>query len=98
MIGQQQVPIVFTELRPGDKMKESLISPSESYRNDSSGLLRAVNSPALSPDELSFELKNLKMALQMSNLPSLLETVQRIVPEYYPSLFLRTASAGMVNA
>jgi FlaA1/EpsC-like NDP-sugar epimerase len=98
LIGQQQVPIVFTELRPGDKMEESLISPSESYRNVLSGSLRAINSPAYSFNELSSSLNDLRIAIQQNNLPSLLETVQRIVPEYHPSLSLLTASAAMVNA
>lgn len=98
LIGQQQIPIVFTELRPGDKMEESLISPSESYRNDSNGSLRAVNSPALSSSELSSLLNDLRRAIQMSDLPSLLETVQRMVPEYYPSHSLRMISNAMVNA
>jgi FlaA1/EpsC-like NDP-sugar epimerase len=97
LIGQQQVPIVFTELRPGDKMEESLISPLESYRSASDGPLRGISSPALSPDELSCSLNDLRMAVQQNDLHSLLEIVQRMVPEYCPSLSLRTASA-MVNA
>jgi FlaA1/EpsC-like NDP-sugar epimerase len=96
LIGQQQVPIVFTELRPGDKMEESLISPSESYRSPFSGALRSVDSPTLSSDELSSSLEDLCRSIEQSNLTSLLETVQRMVPEYRPSPSL--ASAAMVNA
>lgn len=98
LIGQQQVPIAFTELRPGDKMEESLISPTESYRNASHGRLRAVNSPVLSSDELSSSLNDLRIAIQQSDLSSLLETVQRMVPEYRPSHSLSMAPAAMVNA
>ncbi|MEO6815119.1 MAG: polysaccharide biosynthesis protein [Edaphobacter sp.] len=96
LIGQQEVPIVFTELRPGDKMEESLISSSESYRSPSQGSLRAVESPTLSSDELASSLERLRRALEQNNLPSLLETVQRMVPEYRPSRSL--ASSAMVNA
>lgn len=96
LIGQQQVPVVFTELRPGDKMEESLISTSESYRILSSGSLRAVDSPTLSSGELASSLESLRRAIEQSKLPSLLETVQRLVPEYRPSRSL--ASAAMVNA
>jgi FlaA1/EpsC-like NDP-sugar epimerase len=96
LICRQQVPIVFTELRPGDKMEESLISPSESYRNTSSGSLRAIDSLTFSLDELSSSLNALRIAIEQNDLPSLLETVQRMVPEYRPSLSL--ASAAMVNA
>ncbi|MEO6817248.1 MAG: polysaccharide biosynthesis protein [Edaphobacter sp.] len=96
LIGQRQVPIVFTELRPGDKMEESLISPSESYRSPFSGSLRAVDSPTLSSDELASSLERLRRAIGLYDLPSLLETVQRMVPEYRPSHSL--ASAAMVSA
>jgi FlaA1/EpsC-like NDP-sugar epimerase len=98
LIGQQQVPIVFTKLRPGDKMEEFLISPSESYQDASSLSLRPVNSPALAFRELSSSLDNLRIAVEKSDLLSLLEIVQRIVPEYRPSLSLRTTSAAMVSA
>jgi Predicted nucleoside-diphosphate sugar epimerases len=96
LIGQRQVPIVFTELRPGDKMEELLISSSESYCALSSGSLRAVDSPTLSPSELASFMESLRRAIEQSNLSSLLETVQRVVPEYSPSRSL--ASAAMVNA
>lgn len=98
LIGQQQIPITFTELRPGDKMQESLISSSEYYRRKSSNSLHAISSPALTSSELSPLLNDLRMAIQIADLPSLLSTVQRIVPEYNPSLFLRKASAAMVTA
>lgn len=98
LIGQQQIPITFTELRPGDKMQESLISSSESYRRKSSSSLYAISSPALTSSELSPLLNDLRMAIQIADLPSLLSTVQRIVPEYNPSLFLRKAAAAMVTA
>lgn len=98
MIGQQRVPIAFTELRPGDKMEESLISSSESYQNTSNGSLRPINSPHLSYNELSSLLNNLQEAIRQRDLPSLLQAVQRMVPEYHPSLPLRMNSDAMVNA
>lgn len=96
MIGKQQVPIAFTELRPGDKMEESLLSASESYQTTLGGTLRPVNSPALSSSELSSLLSDLNIAIQKGDLAFLIETVLRLVPEYQPSLSLRNAS--MVNA
>lgn len=98
LIGKQQIPIVFTELRPGDKMEESLISSSESYRDISNSSLRAISSPTLSSDNLSYFLDDLREAIQQNDLPSLLQTVQRMVPEYSPSLSLRMTAAAMVNA
>jgi FlaA1/EpsC-like NDP-sugar epimerase len=96
LIGRDEVPIVFTELRPGDKMEESLISPRESYQDAEPGPLRAVHTPALSSDELAASLQNLRAALQQRDLSSLLQTVQRMVPEYQPSLSLRENSSATV--
>lgn len=94
------VPIVFTELRPGDKMDESLISSRESYQNVSNSPLRKVHTPLLSLDELSAALDALRTASQQRNLPGLLAAVERIVPEYQPSAQLReqVQAAATVNA
>lgn len=95
------VPIVFTELRPGDKMEESLLSTRESYRDIISGPLRSVHTPTPSSDELSASLDDLQRAVHQRNLPSLLQTVQRLVPEYHPSPSLAThlqSSAVTVSA
>lgn len=98
LVGQNEVPIVFTELRPGDKMAESLISSRESYQDVSGHSLRAVNGPTLSPDELSTSLNAVRVALQRQDLSSLLQAVQHMVPDYRPSPGLRTDSSLMVNA
>jgi len=98
MIGENEVPIVFTELRPGDKMEESLLSPRESYPEAQTGLLRSVHSPALSSNELAAALQDLRTALQQRDLSSLLQTVQHMVPEYQPSLLLRENSSATVSA
>lgn len=81
--------IVFTSLRPGDKMAESLISERESYLHGSQGLLRAVYSPAFHPDKLTLGMSRLHQAIEQRNLHLLLDTVQLLVPEYQPSLTLR---------
>jgi FlaA1/EpsC-like NDP-sugar epimerase len=98
LIGQNEVPIVFTELRPGDKMEESLLSLRESYQDAQPGPLRAVHSPALSSDELAASLQDLRAALQQRDLSSLLQAVQHMVPEYQPSPSLREEASATVNA
>ncbi len=98
LIGENEVPIVFTELRPGDKMEESLLSPRESYQEGQPGPARAIHSPTLSSNELAASLQDLRTALQQRDLSSLLRTVQRMVPEYQPGLSLRENSSATVNA
>lgn len=99
---QNEVPIVFTELRPGDKMKESLLSERESYGAARNGSLRTIYTPTLSLDELSASLQDLHIAIEQRNLSSLLQTVQCMVPEYQPSpalaMHLHTEPPTTVNA
>lgn len=98
LIGQnKEVPIVFTQLRPGDKMEESLLSQQESYRSEHRGLLRAVHTPTLPVNEFFAAMDDLRAALQYADLPALLRAVQRIVPEYRPGLHLREHLPSAVN-
>jgi FlaA1/EpsC-like NDP-sugar epimerase len=95
-----EVQIIFTGLRPGDKMEESLISSRESYRGAPNDMLREVQTPTLSPNEISVALDDLRTASHMRNLPALLRAVQTLVPEYQPSAHLReqVQAAATVNA
>jgi len=98
LIGDEDsVSIVFTELRPGDKMQESLISERESYQDIfGSKHLRAVRTPALSLDTLSAALDNLQTALQQRHLPALIGAVRDMVPEYQPGSQLRESLQASV--
>lgn len=84
------IPITFTDLRPGDKMEESLISSRESYHNRLNGALRHIDSPTPSPHHLALSLDDLQSAIRQRDLPFLLRTVLRLVPEYQPSPALAT--------
>jgi FlaA1/EpsC-like NDP-sugar epimerase len=84
-----EISIVFTALRPGDKMEESLISPRETYADGGEGLLRAVRSPALEADDLAAGIELLRQAVMERNLDRLIQRVLRMVPEYQPSILLR---------
>jgi FlaA1/EpsC-like NDP-sugar epimerase len=89
-----QVPIVFTQLRPGDKMCEALLSDRESYacRADAGQLLRAVKSPYLAASVLDEILQQLQQACRERSLEQLLAAVLRAVPEYQPSALMLAAS------
>jgi FlaA1/EpsC-like NDP-sugar epimerase len=82
--------IVYTQLRPGDKMCETLLSSNESYAgpDDARSLLRPVNSPGLTSAVLDDIMRQLQEACQLRSLPRLLEAVSRAVPEYKPSAFI----------
>jgi FlaA1/EpsC-like NDP-sugar epimerase len=88
-----QVPIIFTQLRPGDKMCEALLSDRESYlsRADVGQPLRAVKSPCLLSMVLDEILQQLQQACRERSVEQLLATVLRAVPEYRPSALMLAA-------
>jgi FlaA1/EpsC-like NDP-sugar epimerase len=88
--------IVFTGLRPGDKLEESLLSARESPRNSTRehwlpANLRAIASPHPTAAALEAAMLALDRALQQRDLAAALRTVLRLVPEYTPSAQLASA-------
>ena len=78
--------IAFTQLRPGDKIREALLSEIESYAT-SEDLLRQVTSPCVAG--LEEILQQLHKACQERSLERLLQAVMLAVPEYQPSERMR---------
>jgi len=85
--------IVFTGLRPGDKMCEALLSARESFAANpgEGGPLRLVKSPCLAPAMMTAVLGELEQACQERSLDRLLKAVLRAAPEYQPSALMQTA-------
>lgn len=87
--GRPETQIIFTALRPGDKLEESLISSRESFVEDRHTQLRAVQSHAPEPAALESAMRHLQESIEQRDLPHLLEVTQHLVPEYKPSQLLR---------
>jgi FlaA1/EpsC-like NDP-sugar epimerase len=85
--------LVFTQLRPGDKMFEALVSTRESFATNPGEArpLRPVRSPCLTPAMTTDVVQELEQACQERSLEHLLKAVLRAVPEYQPSALLQTA-------
>ncbi len=85
--------VIFTGLRPGDKMCEALLSARESFAMNSgeAGPLRGVKSPCLAPETMAEVLEELEQACQRRSLNGLLKAVLRAVPEYQPSALMQIA-------
>ena len=85
--------LVFTQLRPGDKMCEALLSERESFaiHPREERQLRPVKSPFLTPAKMDDVLKQLGQACQERSLDLLLKATIHGVPEYRPSAFMQTA-------
>jgi FlaA1/EpsC-like NDP-sugar epimerase len=84
--------LVFTQLRPGDKMCEALLSERESFAIHGAveGQLRSVKSPCLGPETMADVLKQLEQACHERSLDGLLKAISLAVPEYRPSALMRT--------
>jgi FlaA1/EpsC-like NDP-sugar epimerase len=86
--GAAQAEIVFTALRPGDKLSEELVSARERTEPTSDSRLWRVKSTPTAPDALDSALQAIAEGVRLRNLTTLLETLCRIVPEYRPSEML----------
>ncbi len=94
--GPRAVPIAFTALRPGDKVRESLISRRERYCGGASGRersLRRVKSPTLPAPEVDALFGRIGEACRAGSRKRLLEAILSGVPEYRPSRLMRNLPA-----
>jgi FlaA1/EpsC-like NDP-sugar epimerase len=83
--GAAQTDIVFTALRPGDKLSEELVSARERTEPTGDSRLWRVKSAPIAPDALDSALLAISEGVRLRNLATLLEVLCRIVPEYQPS-------------
>lgn len=82
---EKDIPIVFTGLRPGDKMAEELDLDRESPKPTSDGRLYRASNLKISPDEFDATMRELEEGVRQRDTASLLEVLCRMVPEYRPS-------------
>jgi FlaA1/EpsC-like NDP-sugar epimerase len=87
----KQIEITFTGLRPGDKLSEDLLSPSEFAEPTSNPKLRRIIGKALTPKSLDSSLATISHQALSRDVPALLDTIRTIVPEYNPSDVLASA-------
>jgi FlaA1/EpsC-like NDP-sugar epimerase len=79
------IPIVFTGLRPGDKMTEEMVSASETLEATSDGRLLRVSGRAIATAEFDSAIAQLAVDVGAHDVNSLLKTLSRLVPEFVPS-------------
>jgi len=83
----RDVPIVFTQPRPGEKRDESLVAPAEIIGEPASPSLTRVKSPVAAG--LPTHLQALESALTARDHAEVLRLGQRLVADYQPSELLR---------
>jgi FlaA1/EpsC-like NDP-sugar epimerase len=87
---EKDIPIVFTGLRPGEKLFEELTFLGENIRPTSHPKIRMLASGGVSNFvQVRKWLEELSTAAEARNVSALVSTLQCIVPEYQPSEEIR---------
>lgn len=82
------IDIVYTGIRPGEKLKEELFLPSEEYcRSSHVKVFEAVNRTIINADALSRAVDHLILAAKAMQTETVIGLMAGIVPEYRPSIW-----------
>jgi len=83
------IEIVFTGLRPGEKLFEELTLEGEDSRPTCHQKVRVLNGGSVTLQQVHEWLEELSSSLETKNTGSLISTLTKIVPEYQPSDYIR---------
>ncbi|HXM69989.1 MAG TPA: polysaccharide biosynthesis protein, partial [Thermoanaerobaculia bacterium] len=81
----RDIEILFTGLRPGDKLDEELISGMEVREPTGDARLHRVKGPRVDSEVLDSSLARISESVRERDLASLVGELGRLVPEYQPS-------------
>ena len=82
------IEIVFTGLRPGDKLEEEFVAETEILTPTSDERLQRVKGLQMDSETLDASLSRIWESVRERNLAALLREVSRLIPEYKPSEML----------
>jgi FlaA1/EpsC-like NDP-sugar epimerase len=83
--GRVDIPVIFTGLRPGEKMSEEMLSSCETADPNVDRELYRVRSRTVPPDDLDASIAALVNSSRQNDFASALRIVQHMVPEFNPS-------------
>ena len=82
----EQPRIVYGELYPGEKLRETLLASDELATMQSAGILKVFHEPsAMMHTTLESQIAQLSHALEERDLSAALKTILQLVPSYTPS-------------
>ncbi len=84
----QEIDIVFTGLRPGEKLYEELLVDGETSLPTRHQKIYTAKAGSMDWKELESTLMHLRNCVDERNLPEILETIRALIPDYHPSDFL----------
>ena len=95
---QRAIDIVFTGLRPGEKLYEELFIEGEEYQKTNHEKLFIVkNASEFVPEDLDLALAQLSQAAMANDYRSILSLLKQIVPEYQAKNSPRISQTEVLN-
>jgi len=91
------IEILFTGLRPGDKVEEHLSAPGERILEQKDGLFSVVQSEKMAATAVHAIVEQIALSVRHRDLRQLLESVCTAVPEYRPGQVLQQALQNKVQ-
>jgi FlaA1/EpsC-like NDP-sugar epimerase len=92
LVPDEDIPIVFTGLRPGEKLEEQIMTEEEERQSRPYGhKIRVVTSPPPSPESIQI-LSRLEAVALEGDRTGVIAVLQAAVPDYTPALCV--ASSG----
>jgi FlaA1/EpsC-like NDP-sugar epimerase len=88
-----EIPVVFTGLRPGEKLFEELSFEQEGVKSTTHNKIRVFEGGEVQFDQVQAWLDALSSALEAKNVHQLVQALLTMVPEYTPSEDIRSLCA-----
>jgi len=84
LVGEAEVPITFSGLRPGDKLTEELVSASEIREGSVEGPLEVIRTRRVERAELDILMDRLARCIAAKNDCELVRVLSSVIPEFVP--------------
>jgi FlaA1/EpsC-like NDP-sugar epimerase len=82
---ERKIDVVFTGMRPGEKLSEELQFESEGLKPTAHEKIRVLDGGRIEFDEMQKWLDELSLTIDTRNVSRLISQLQTVVPEYSPS-------------
>jgi FlaA1/EpsC-like NDP-sugar epimerase/EAL domain-containing protein (putative c-di-GMP-specific phosphodiesterase class I) len=95
----KEIEIIFTGLRPGEKLYEELFIPGEKYEpTEHEKILKLGNASRIVPEILPNSVADLCAAANQNNAPSIVFLLKQLLPEYAPKNYNpEVGAAALLN-
>jgi FlaA1/EpsC-like NDP-sugar epimerase len=91
----REIEVLFTGLRPGDKLSEEFLYPDETATTTDFPSLLFVSHCAQGLDEFELNMTRLEEGVRARDVASTLDTLRLLVPEYRPTETVIRISQGL---